>query len=177
MEKEGDLILLMGNFNYYIISHRYCQYLSKIGLRELITDKHIPKVPGSTRSNKNNNSIDGIWGYPRLALTYCGYLAVTYGLKSDHRLVWVKISVVNALGYKTLPSKTPSARKIRLHNPDGQQKYISKFRHINRQHNLLPRLIELENHHKCPPSPEAIKEYEDIDKILVKARSKSNSSV
>ena len=153
-------MLLMGDFNEYIISHRCSQYLSKLGIRELITDKHGSEGPCSTRSNKNNNAIDGIWGSPGLATTSCGYLPVNYGLKSDHRLIWVKISLANSLGDKTLPPTTPSARKLRLHHLAGQQKYISKIRHIFRQQNLLPRLIALQNHQKCPPLPETIKEYE-----------------
>ena len=32
-KKEGYLILLMGDFNEYIISHRSPQYFSKLGLR------------------------------------------------------------------------------------------------------------------------------------------------
>ena len=95
-------------FNEYIISHRSCEYLSKIGIRELITETHRPEGPGSTRPNKNNNVIDGIWGSPGPSTTSCGYLPVNYGLKPDHRLIRVKKSLGNALGDKILPSKTPS---------------------------------------------------------------------
>ena len=148
----------MGDFIEYIISHRYHQYLSKLGLKELITYKHGTEGPGSTRSNKKKNAIDGIWGSTGSEKTFCGYIPVNHGIKSDHRMIWVKISLANALVNKTLPSKTPSARKLRLHHPDGQKKYIPKIRHITRQHNLLPRLRALENHQKLPSSPEAIKE-------------------
>ena len=168
-KKEGDLILLMGEFNEYILSHRSRQYFSKLGLREIITDKHGYEGPGSNRSNKKNNAIDGIWGSPGLATTSCGYLTVNYGLKSDHRLILVKISLANALVEKTIPSKTPSSCKLCLHHLVGQQKNISKIRHIPRQHIPLTRIISIENHQKFPPSPEAIKYYEETDKLLIKA--------
>ena len=71
---------------------------------------------------------------------------------------------------KTLLSKTQYASKIHLHNPAGQHKYIFKIRHITRKHNLLPKLIALENQQNYTPTPEAIKEYEEIDKLLVKER-------
>ena len=177
MEKEGDLIILVGGFNDYILSHRSCQYFSKLLLRELITYKHGPEGPGTTVSNKKNNNIDGIWGSPGLVTTFCSYLTVNYGLKSDHRLIWVKISLVNALVDNTLPSKIPSARKIPLHHPSSHHKYISKLRRIYRQHNLLNRLRALDNHQKCTLSPRAIKEYEEIYKLLPKSRSKFNSRV
>ena len=90
-------------------------------------------------------------------------------------MIWVKISLANAFVNKNLPSKTPLARKFRLHHP--ADKKISKLRHITRQHNLLSRFREADNHQKFPPSLEDIKEYKEIDKILVKARSKANYSV
>ena len=87
-------------------------------------------------------------------------------------MIWVKISLANSLVNKTLPSKAPSAQKLRLNHPVGQKNYIYNIRHLTRQHNLLPRLIALENHQNRPPSPESIKEYGEIDKIPVKDRSK-----
>ena len=150
----------MRAFNDYIIRHRSRQYLSKLGIREIIADKHGPEGLDYTIYNKKNNTTDGIWGFPGLFTTSCGYLPVNYGLKSYHRLIWIKIPLGNALVDNTLPSKTPLARKILLHHPDDQQKYISNLRHITRQHNLIPMLIDIENHQKWPPSPEYIKAYE-----------------
>ena len=148
----------MGDFNKNILIHRSHQYFSKLGLRELITYKHGTEGPGSIRSDKKNNAVDGIWGSPGLDMNSCGYLPVNHGLKYYHRMIRVKIYLANVYGNKTLPSKTPSARKLRLHHPAGQKNYISKLRHITRQHNLLPMLRALENHQKCPPSPESINE-------------------
>ena len=105
MEREGDLLLLLGDFNDYILSHRSRHYFSNLELIELITDKHGPEGPGSTRSYKSNNSIDGIWGSPGLVKTCCVYILFNYGLKLDHTLVWVKIHLGNTLGDKTLLSK------------------------------------------------------------------------
>ena len=59
-KKEEYIILLMGDFNGYIIIHRSRQYFSKKGLRDIIMDKHGSEGPGYTISNKNNNAIDGI---------------------------------------------------------------------------------------------------------------------
>ena len=151
-----------------IFSATTFKYFSNLGIRELVTDKHGSEGPGSTRSNINNNAIDFIWGSPGLTTTYFGYLPVYYGLKSDHRLIWVKISLANALGYKTLPLKTPSACKLCLRHPTGQHKYISNLRHTTRQHNLLPRLKALDNNQNYPPTPESIKEYKEIDKLQFK---------
>ena len=119
-KKEGGLILLMGDFNEYILSHRSRQYFTKLGLREIITEKNESEGPGSTLSNKNSNATDGTRGSPGLSTTSCRYLPVNYGLKLYHRLIWIKISLANSLGDKTLPSKTPLAHKLCLHHPAGQ---------------------------------------------------------
>ena len=177
MGKWGYLILLMGNFNDYIIIHRSRQYFSKLGLRKLVMEKNGSEGPGSTRSTRNNNAIGGTWRSSGLNTTSCGYFQVNYGLKSDHRLIWVKTPLVNALGDKTILSKTPSTRKLQLNHPDGQHKYILKLQQITRKQNLIPRLRALENHQNSSLTPEAIKEYKEIDKIIVKAKSKSNSSI
>ena len=93
----------MRDFNVYILGHRSHQYFYKIGLRELITNKHGSEGPVSTIPNRNNNAIDGIWGYPGLYNTSCGYLPVNYGFKSYHRLICVKISQANVLGDNNFP--------------------------------------------------------------------------
>ena len=160
-----------------IFSATTFKYFSNLGIRELVTDKHGSEGPGSTRSTRNNNAIGGTWRSSGLNTTSCGYFQVNYGLKSDHRLIWVKTPLVNALGEKTILSKTPSTRKLRLNHPDGQHKYILKLQQITRKQNLIPRLRALENHQNSSLTPEAIKEYKEIDKIIVKAKSKSNSSI
>ena len=50
--KEGDLILIMWDFNDYIFRHRSIIFFSRLGLRELIIDKHGSEGLASTRSNK-----------------------------------------------------------------------------------------------------------------------------
>ena len=49
--------------------------------------------------------------------------------------------------------------------------------HLTRQFNILPRLRMLENLQISPPSAEAIKEYREIDRLLVISRTKANASV
>ena len=134
----------MGDFNEFILIPKSRLFFSKLGNRKLITDKHGTEGPRTTRTNWKNKAIDRIWVSPGLSKTSCGYLPVNQVLKSDHRLIWVKLTLSNTLGNKTLPSITPSERKLRLHHPDGQKKYTSKLRHITRQYNILPRLRVLE---------------------------------
>ena len=45
----GYQIILMGNFNDYILSQISHQFFSKLVLREIITEKHRAEGPGTTR--------------------------------------------------------------------------------------------------------------------------------
>ena len=115
----GDQILLMLEFNDYILSQRSRRLFVKLGLWDPITEKHGEEGPGTNRSNKRNNAIDGIWGSPGLYNISCEYLPVHYAITSDHRLIWVKIFLFSALGDKNLWSKPPSTQELRLHHPSG----------------------------------------------------------
>ena len=98
--------------------------MDKLGLREIITDKHGEEGPGTTRSNKIKNAIDGILGSTGLYTTSCRYLLVHYTITLNHILIWVKISLSYALGDKNLLSTAPSAQKLRHHHPSGKKTHL-----------------------------------------------------
>ena len=104
--REGDIIIMMGDFNDYILSPKPRLFFLKIGLREIITDKHRIELPGNMRSIKKK-SIGGIWASPGLFTASYGYLPVNRGLKSYHRLIWFKQTFSKYLSDNTLPSRTP----------------------------------------------------------------------
>ena len=52
----------MGDTNNYILSKKIRNFSTKLGLRELITDRHGLEGPGTTRANKKQQPIYGIWG-------------------------------------------------------------------------------------------------------------------
>ena len=113
-------------------------------MREIIPKKHSPDVPDTTRSNKINHAIDGIWGSHVLLISERVYLTYHQGLISDHRLFWNKLSSKTEFGNIRTPSKVPSYHKLRIYHTYGQKKYISKLLHITREHNLLPILRKME---------------------------------
>ena len=97
-------------------------YFAKIGLRELIKEKHSKKGPATTRKKQNHEAFDVIWGTIGLSIKKCGYLPYHLGIKSDHRIIWVKIETSVALGYQLSPRNPPVDRKLRLNHPKGQKK-------------------------------------------------------
>ena len=59
----------MGDINDYILSKKFRNFAKKLGLRELIIDRHGLEVPGTTRANKKQQSIYGIWGLQGIKIT------------------------------------------------------------------------------------------------------------
>ena len=48
-KRKGDKIIIMGNINEYILSKEIRNFSTKLGIRELITDRHGSEGPGTTR--------------------------------------------------------------------------------------------------------------------------------
>ena len=61
-EITGYQIILMGDINKFILSKKISNFATKLGLRELITDRHGSMGPGTTGANKKQQAIEGIWG-------------------------------------------------------------------------------------------------------------------
>ena len=71
---DGDQLIIMGDLNAHIYSQKVRTYLSKLGLRELIIEKHGTEVPCTTISSKRIQVIDSIWSYQGLTISKVGYL-------------------------------------------------------------------------------------------------------
>ena len=59
----------------------------------MITNKNGGQGPGTTIPNKKGQVIDGIWASQGNIIYQGGYLPFHDGPKSDHRLLWINISL------------------------------------------------------------------------------------
>ena len=116
---------MVGNLNEHINSKKVESYLAKIGLRELVSEKHGKKGPATTTRNRNHKAVDEIWGTICLSIKKGYYILYHLDITSDHHLIWVEIATSDALGSQISRSKSPSARKLRLQHHRGGKKYIS----------------------------------------------------
>ena len=64
----------MGDINDYILGKKIRNFATKLGLRELITDRNGSEVPGTTRANKKQQEIYGIWVSQGIIISQGGYL-------------------------------------------------------------------------------------------------------
>ena len=71
----------MGDINKYILSKKTRNFPTKLGLRELITDKHGSMGTGTIRPNKKHKAIYGIWGSQGIKISQGGYLPYHFGIK------------------------------------------------------------------------------------------------
>ena len=134
---------MAGDLNEHTNSKVVESYFAKIGIRELITEKHGKKFPATKTRNKNHKAVDRIWETIGLSIEKGGYLPYNLGIKSDHHIIWVKMVTSIALVYQPYLSKSPAYRNLRLHNPKGQKKYTSNLKQLVKQHNLPPWLRRL----------------------------------
>ena len=82
----------MVDINEYILSQNIRRFMANLGLIEMITNNHRVQGPGTTISDKNGQAIDGIWSSQGIIISQGLYLPFQEGPKSDHRLLWIKIS-------------------------------------------------------------------------------------
>ena len=101
--------------------------------------------------------IGSILGYHGIFITEVGYLTFHHVHKSDHILIWIKLSNSVAFVNNTPPLIYPSESKLILHHPREQIKYTPKLRHITQYCGLFPRIRKLERLHTLPPSAASIK--------------------
>ena len=114
----------MGDINEYILSKKISNFATKLGLRELITDRHGSLGPGTTRANKKQQAIDWIWVSQGVTISQGGYLPFHFSPKSNHRLLWIKchksspLEIKTHLSYLRIPedsdSTTQEAKKIHI---------------------------------------------------------------
>lgn len=174
-KEEGDQVLVMGDINDPINSHKIRAFFAKLGMRELITEKHGTSGPATTRSNKSDEAIDGIWGTLGISIIAGGYLPFHFGPKSDHRMLWIKLTHQVAFGGSQPPFRAPSARKLHLRHPRGQKRYITYLKQFLRKHKVLERFRALASRRSCPPAPDTTREYEALDRTLMNGRRAANA--
>ena len=134
---KGDQIILMGDINEYILRKIIGNFIAKIGLQELITERHGSLVPVTTRENKKEEEIYVIWGSQGITISQGIYLTYHFGTKSDHRLLWIKILHLVAFGEPPPPPKITCNKKTKTSSPKGSKNYIMKIRLLNRMVPLL----------------------------------------
>ena len=119
---QGYNIVIGGDFNQPVGEHSIKEFFQDFGMRESITTIHTSTAPGTHK--KGSTPIDGIFCTASLTIKACGYTPVKWGIFTDHRLIWVDICAVSALGHNAPRFISPKARKLQVDNPDIAYRYL-----------------------------------------------------
>ena len=112
----------------YILSHNIRRFMANLGLTETTTNKHGGQGTVTTRSNKKGQAIEVIWASQGIIISQGGYPPFHDSPKSDHRLLWIKISHKIVFEKNKSPYRSPSERRLSLDNIRYQRKYMSRIR-------------------------------------------------
>ena len=86
----------MGDINEYISSQKIRRFMANLGIKEMTNNKHGGQGTGTSIPNNKCQAFDGIWHSQGIIISQGGYPPFHNGPKSDHRLLWIKISYNNA---------------------------------------------------------------------------------
>lgn len=166
--ESGDQIILMIDLNDNVISSNAADRLNTLGLTEAITQRHDDGIPPST-CIKGTTPIDGIFISSTLQITRGGYLP--YGqFPTDHRALWVDITMENLCGSTMAPILAPQARRLKCNDPKTQGKWINLYHKYLNERNAIARAYMLQSNLQQPLSNELIEEYETLRIIRMDAR-------
>ena len=87
-------------------------------------------------------------------ITKYGYFPFRVGIRSDHRLLWIKIPYEYIFGSETPSTRRPIALNLRMNNPVSQGKYLRKVKKKLKANNIHDRLKTITDNAIFPTDPE-----------------------
>jgi hypothetical protein len=97
-------------------------------MKELILSQHGTFAPNTYING--STPIDGIFATQGIEALFSGYESFTWGMYSDHRLLWVDIDLDSLLGTSSIPILKPQARRLQSSNPTT----VNAFNNLWRKH-------------------------------------------
>ncbi len=98
-----------------------------------------------------------------------GYSSGTWGLNSDHRMLWVDIDAYSTFGGVSAPIWRPRIRRLKLEDPTIVKKFNNLRRNHMELHNLAAIKDEIEQYRRMQPDNDVTWQYliERLDRLRV----------
>ena len=95
--------------------------------KDVVSSYKEKSVPATCAKNHQRIPIDSIWTSPGLTVLQCGFLPFhdTYGVQSDHQLVWADICNKDLLSHRPQHIYRTLCTKSRSNNPDVREKLFN----------------------------------------------------
>jgi hypothetical protein len=118
---DGDQIVLMGDFNEPINNPPIQEWVQSMQLSNAISTLH--DIQNEPTYHHGTQSIDAIFISHTIKATQGGYLPFG-AFPSDHRCLWIDITMENAFGYQPPKLTKFLARRLKSDNPAVRNKWI-----------------------------------------------------
>jgi hypothetical protein len=158
---SGDQIIVMGDFNEDVTNQRIQAWSTSLQLSNAISQLH--PIQQEPTFHRGTTSIDAIFVSHTIKAQQGGYLPFG-SFPSDHRGLWIDITMDNAFSYKVPKSMKFKARRLKSNNAKVRNKWIQIYEEHIRKHHLHLRQFQLEATITQPMTIDQIAEYEDIRK-------------
>ena len=165
---SGDQIILMLDLNDDILNSTANTKLNSIGLKECITGRHNNQPPLAT-CNRGSKPIDGIYVSNTIMIQKGGYCPCNT-FPSDHRALWIELTMSNLCGNNMAPIIHPQARRLKCNDPTTQAKWTKLYISFLHERNAIQRAYKLQEQLALPLPEEYIEEYEKLRRIRMDAR-------
>jgi hypothetical protein len=166
--ESGNQIILLIDLNEDVINSSSAKKLNDLGLQECITNRHTPGIIPPT-CIKGSRPIDGIFISQTLHISQGGYLPFSC-FPSDHRALWIDVSMSNLCGNTMAPIRNPAARRLKCNDPTTQKKWLNLYISYLESENAIKRAYTLQTVlQPSLPFPQD-REYEKIRIIRMQAR-------
>ena len=166
--ERGEQIIVMIDLNDDVHNSTAATKLTSLGLNECISTRHSDTTPLQT-CNKGKKAIDGIFTSNTLHITRGGYLPFNQ-FPTDHRALWVDITMDNLCGNNMAPILHPQARRLKCNDPITQKKWLHLYTNYLEERKAISRVYRLQNMLQKPLPPPLINEYEKLRTIRMDAR-------
>lgn len=142
LQHEGHAVILMLDANSDLTDIHFETMVESCDL----SDMHKKHPATSTYIGSKSRRIDYIFGCQRITpnMTRSGTLAYTEGPQSDHRGLYVDLSIPELQSFMNVPSVPNTAnRYLHTENPELVASYISNMKKYYEEHNMAQRLEDL----------------------------------
>ena len=165
--KDGDQVILMMDVNEDVRKPTIQSFLSELGMREVLHEKH--GASGAPRTHlKGSIPIDGIFAMKSLDIIAGGYAAFDQGVKSkrtDHRCLWIDVKLVDVFGHSMPGPVKFAARRVHGKDPHTFTRFNDRYKAFSLQSGLARRIFTLEKQATYTIPPHLRIEAEEISKL------------
>eukprot|EP00957_Ditylum_brightwellii_P209684 15362793-Ditylum_brightwellii.AAC.2 len=132
--------------------------------------KHDKNGPATMQGKHNSKAVNGIWWMPGVRIQKGGYLPFHKRIKSNHHLLWIKLSLIYTFGSKEAAIKNVPSRLLYLQDKQGQHHYKKIVGDFIKRHRVQERMEKLLRTAKFPLSVDEMRELKVLGQLRTKAQ-------